>query len=212
MTKPIDDFAGVARHDQAALDQQALGEALLQQPRLQAVTTGRRVTEAELLDRLRADVALGELLARTGAGGTGELLAEVVSGHLVNFQQRLAQTGVAPAGFVITALASLGQGDAKLLREHLDGVLEADLLVKLEELEHVAADAAPEAMEEPFLGIHVERGRLFRMERTEAFVRGARALQRNVLLHDLHDVRLQAKIVNKLLRKQPHKTVGKLVS
>ena len=39
----------------------------------------------------------------------------------------------------------------KLLRQHLDGVLEADLLVQLEELEDVAADAAAEAVEEPLV-------------------------------------------------------------
>ena len=40
------------------------------------------------------------------------------------------------------------------------------------------------------------------MKRTEALVRRARAFQRDVLLHDLHDVRLQAEVVDELLRKQ----------
>ena len=68
----------------------------------------------------------------------------------MNLQQRLAQPA-SRRGIVFTALAALGQGDAKLLREHLDGVVEADLLVQLEKLEDVAAHAAPEAVEEPLV-------------------------------------------------------------
>ena len=155
-----------------------------------------------MLNGLRADAASGELLPRARAGRRGELLAEVFRRHFVHFQQCFAQTRVAPRGFVFTAVASLGQGDAKLLREHLDGVLEAHLLVKLQELEHIAAHSTAEAMEKSLVGIDVERRRLLRVERTEAFVSRARAFQRDVLLHYLHDVRLQLQIVNELLRKQ----------
>jgi hypothetical protein len=38
------------------------------------------------------------------------------------------------------------------------------------------------------------------MERAEALVRRPRALERHVLLHDLQDVRLHAKVVDELLR------------
>ena len=50
VAKPIDAVAVVALGDQPALEQQALGEPLLQQPRLQPVTRRRRVAEPELLD------------------------------------------------------------------------------------------------------------------------------------------------------------------
>ena len=105
---------------------------------------------------------------------------------------------------VVTALASLGQRDAELLREHPDRVLEADLLVQLEELEDVAADAAAEAVEESLVRVDVKRRRLLPVKRTEPLVGRAGALQRDVLLHDLHDVRLQAQVVDELLRKQTH--------
>jgi hypothetical protein len=39
------------------------------------------------------------------------------------------------------------------------------------------------------------------MERTETFVRSPGALQRHVLLHNLQDVRLHAKVVDELLWK-----------
>ena len=103
-----------------------------------------------------------------------------------------------------TCLVGLGQRHAELLRQHPHRVLEADLLVQLEELEHVAADAAAEAVEEPLVGIDVERRRLLGVKRAEALVGRARPLQRHVLLHDLHDVRLQAEVVDELLRKQTH--------
>ena len=83
----------------------------------------------------------------------------------------------------------------------------ADLLVQLEELEHVAADAAAEAVEEPLVRVDVKRRRLLRMERTETLVRRARALQRHVLLHDLQDVGLHAQVVDELLGKQSHHSI-----
>ena len=68
----------------------------------------------------------------------------------------------------------------------------------------VPADVAAEAVEEPLVGHDVEGGRLLRVEGAEAFVAGSGALQRNVLLHDLQDVRLQAEVVDEWLRKQTH--------
>src|SRR5207249_9124465 len=100
-------------------------------PRLQAFTARGRVAEPELLSGFRADAAVGELFAGARARGRGELLAEVFRGHFVHLQQRLAQAGITSRVVVFTALTSLWQGDAKLLREHLDGVLETHLLVKL---------------------------------------------------------------------------------
>ena len=52
----------------------------------------------------------------------------------------------------------------------LDRVEEAELLLQLEELEDVAADAAPEAVKEPLSRIDVERRRLLRVKRAEALV------------------------------------------
>ena len=47
----------------------------------------------------------------------------------------------------------LGDRHAKPLRELPHGVGEADLLLQLDELEHVAADAAAEAVEEPAIAM-----------------------------------------------------------
>ena len=203
LRKPIDHVAVVALNDQAALEQQALRESLLRAAVLLQAVARRRVAEAELLDRLRVDAALGELPPCAGAGGAGELLPKEGRGDLVDFEERLAQARV-PLRIVARALGLLRDGDAELLREHAHGVLEADLLVKLEELEDVAADVAAEAVKEPFSGFDVERRRLLGVERTQALVGRARALQRHVLLDDLHDVRLQAQVVDELLRKETH--------
>ena len=185
------------------MQKQPLREALFEEPRLQSFTRRGREPQAELLDRLRRDVAPGELGPRPRAGRRRELLAEVRRRDLVDLQQRLAQRGI-PAGIVATALAWLGQGHADLLREHPHGVLKTDLLVQLEELEHVAAGAASEAVEEPLFRMHLKRRRLLGVERAEPLVRRPRALQRDVLLHNLQDVRLQAEVVDELLGEQTH--------
>ena len=178
---------------------------MLEEPGLQPLPRRGREAESERLDGGGRDIPLGKLLSRAGARRTGELLTEVRSRDLVRLQQRLAQGAVSP-GIVIVALASLGQRKAELLRQRADGVWKCQLLVHLEEFEHIAADAAAEAVEKPFLGIDVERGRFLRVKRTEAFVGVADTLQRHVLLHDLDDIRLQAQIVDELLREQTHQS------
>jgi hypothetical protein len=76
--------------------------------------------------------------------------------------------------------------------------------VQLEELEDVAADAAAKAVEKSLVRVNVERGGLLVMERAVPFVGRARALQGYILLHNLEDVRLKAKVVDELLRKKAH--------
>src|SRR5262249_53321923 len=138
VAESIDGLAAVSLREQAALDEQPLRESLFQQPALEPVARQRRKPQAELIDRRRADAALPELLARARAGRRRELLAEIRGGDLVDLEQRFAQAGVVVSG----ALASLGQRHAEFLREHLHGFGKVDLLVQLEELEHIAADAA----------------------------------------------------------------------
>jgi hypothetical protein len=64
----------------------------------------------------------------------------------------LAQRRIAPGIVAALACGQLGQRDAELLGEHLHRVLEADLLVQLEELEHVAAAPQPKQWKNPFSG------------------------------------------------------------
>jgi len=128
------------------------------------------------------------MLPRAGASGQRELLAEVRGGDLVRLEQHLAERRVTPP--IFGRRLGLGQRQAELLREQPDRFLEAELLVQFEELEDVAADAAAEAVEEALVRVHVERRRLFGVERTEALVGGAGLLQGHVLLHHLHDLDL----------------------
>ena len=76
--------------------------------------------------------------------------------------------------------------------------------MEFEELEHVAARLAAETVKEPLVRVDGERRRLLRMERTETLVLGPPALQRHVLLDDAHDIRLQAKVIDELLREETH--------
>jgi hypothetical protein len=80
----------------------------------------------------------------------------------------------------------------------------ADFFVQLEELEHVAADAAAEAVEKAFIAIDLKRRRLLAVKRTQTFVIGARLFQRYVVLDHDDDVGLLLEIVDESLRKKGH--------
>ena len=92
----------------------------------------------------------------------------------------------------IAGLGRLGKRHAELLGEHPHGVLEPQLFMKLEELEHLAAHVAAKAVKEPLLLIHMERRSLLGVERTEPLVGLSRALERDRLLHDLQNIGLQS--------------------
>ena len=79
------------------MDQHAFGESLLEQARLEAVAGTGRVTETELLDRLRGDLPVLQLLAGPRADRRLELLLEIRRRDLVRLQQRLAHRRIAPA-------------------------------------------------------------------------------------------------------------------
>ena len=83
-------------------------------------------------------------------------------------------------------------------------ILEADLLVELEELEDVPAGTTAKAVKEAALRVHLKRGRLLAVKGTQSLVVFPGALQRDVLLDDLHDVRLQAEVVDEALWKKAH--------
>jgi len=85
------------------------------------------------------------------------------------------------------------------LYEKLHRVGKADFFVQLEELEHVAADAAAEAVEEALVAIDLEGRRLLAMKRTETFVIGARFFQRHVVLDHHDDVAREPRHVERQL-------------
>ena len=97
VAEPVDDLAAVALHQQAALQQQRLREPLLEEDEFESVPRRRRESESQLLGGLRVDAAILQLLARPGAGGSRQLLAEVRRCDLVGLQQRFAQLRVATA-------------------------------------------------------------------------------------------------------------------
>ena len=119
----------------------------------------------------------------------------------MHLQQRLPFRDVAP-------LAAIGHqfrhGDAEPLCQHAHRVSEPDLLLQFDELEHVAADAAAEAVEEPLLPVHMEGRRLLTVKRAEPLVRRTGLPERHVVLYHLHDVGLQPHIVDERLREERH--------
>src|SRR5262245_6192761 len=127
------------------------------------------------------------------------MLAKVRGGHLVDFEQRFPQPAV---GMPFLGFALFRKRHAEFLGERSYGILESELLMKLEELEHVAANVAAKAMKKSLLWVHVKRGRFFGVERTKPLVGLASTFERNVVLHDLQDVGLQAKVVEEPLRKE----------
>ena len=80
------------------------------------------------------------------------------------------------------------QGDLRAFGQPADGVHEPDVFVFLDEGEHVAALVAAEAVENLFMRIDVEAGRLFLVKRAEGGEVGARLFQRQIRADDVHDV------------------------
>ena len=119
----------------------------------------------------------------------------------MDLEQRLALRGV---GALLVVLFHLGQRNPEALRKKLHCVGKADLFVQLEELEHVAADAAAKTVEEAFVAIDLKGRRLLPVKRTKPFVIRARFFQRHVVLDHDDDVGLLFEIVDESLRKQTH--------
>ena len=120
--------------------------------------------------------------------------------ELVHAKQRLALGGVHAAAI----FSRLRNGQAETARQHPHRFGEAHFLVQLDELDHVAADAAAEAVEEALLAVDVERRRLLAVERAQPFPRRAGLPQRHNVPHDRHDVGVKMKIVDEGLRKERH--------
>ena len=84
---------------------------------------------------------------------------------------------------------ALRDRDAVALGQLLQGFVETEPVDLHDELQHVAAFAAAEALVELVHGVHAEGRRLFVVERAQADVaRAAGLAQAHVLAHDLHDI------------------------
>ena len=99
----------------------------------------------------------------------------------MNLDERFALRG---ALALLAAAFQLGNRNAEALREVAHRFLEADLLLQLDELEHVAAHAAAKAVEEAALAHDVERRRLLAMKRAQALVGVAGLAQRDGVRDD----------------------------
>ena len=105
--------------------------------------------------------------------GDASCCAEPRGRHLVHLEQRLALRRA--RALLVASASQLRHRHAEPLRQHADGFGEADLLVQLHELDHVAADAAAEAVEEALLAVDVERRRLLAVERAQPLPGRARS-------------------------------------
>jgi len=143
---------------------------------------------------------------RPAPGCTRQLLAIVRGGHLVDLQERFPELGILPR-VVGRAFGLFGHRHAQLLRDHSHRVRKPHFLVQFEEFEDVTPEATAETVKEPLFRVDMERRRLFGVERAKALVGCSGAPQRHVILHDLHDVGLQAKVVDELLGKKTHTNV-----
>ena len=147
---------------QPALQQDAWRKPLLQQPRLQAVADGGAYPRPSCSIVSAVTPRSASCWRARAPAGPASCSRNYAAATSCTFSS--VSRSAASAALVRVALGELGQRHAEPLRQHPDRVREADLLVQLEELEHVAADAAAEAVEEPLVGVHVERRRLLRRE------------------------------------------------
>ena len=199
--EPVRERPPVPGDGQPAAHEEIVRVAPFAQVRGQAVAGRRGEPQPQPLRGLRGDAAGREVVPGRLAPRLGQARREELRRGLVDADEGLAlglRRGVAVGG-------GLGDPDADALGEVAHRVLEPQPLLELDELEDVAAHAAPEAVEEALVRMHVERGRLFGVERAEAHVAGALpAGGGTVGLHHLHDVRLRLQVVDERLGEQAH--------
>ena len=82
------------------------------------------------------------------------------------------------------------------------GIHEADVLVFLDECEHVAAFVTAEAMEDLFVWLDVEAGRLLFVKGAERSEVSTSTLQRQIATNDIHDVVGGANLFESVIGKQ----------
>ncbi len=107
-------------------------------------------------------------------------------------------------------LLVLVQGDAGPVGQEPDGVDKIEVVHGPHKGDGVAGLLAAEAVVEALLGVHAERGRLLRVERTQPDPAPANLLQGGVLADQLHDVRGRPDLGYFLVR-YPHRHDGTAV-
>src|SRR6185436_2466836 len=125
---------------------------------------------------LREAAILEQVVAPLRSGRRGELLAKVGECELVHLDERLA---LRRRFALLAALFQLRNRDAEACRERAHGFTEIDLVLQLDELEHVAAGVAAEARSEPFVLVDSERRCFLAVKGAEALVLRAGLAQRH---------------------------------
>jgi hypothetical protein len=152
--EPIDEAPAVALDHQPALDLPRQRDLLVGESAPQRLPSGRRrVAVPEGLDRLGRQPSRLEFATGPGPGRADQLFPVEAGRVLVQLDERLALSRRRP--FLRSAFG-LRQLDAGPRRQVTDGFRKRHLLLPFDERHHVAADTAPEALEEPLVAVHVE--------------------------------------------------------
>ena len=153
----------------------------------QVAPAGRRITQAKTRGDLTSQASPLEVVDRARRGLQRGLV--VVAGARQNFAQGLPLLALLGcAGALLRARIALGNRDAGTLRQLAHGVHERQPLVLHQEADRVAMRAAAEAVIRLPARADREARRLLAVERAQALVHGARALELDMAADDLHDV------------------------
>ena len=139
-----------------------------------------RVTDREAIQDLIAEPTFGQIPARSFPLRRAQQHFAIPGDRCL---ERLAQSPALP----ILPRRLGRQLDAGLLRQAGERLAEVHAVTLHQEGEDVAALAASEAMPALAIRRHDERGCLLRVERAQALVGGAGALERNRLANDVYD-------------------------
>ena len=152
----------------------------------QTVPLGPGIAQREILCRDFAHAAPLEIVAGSRTGRTFELAAEIKfclgNGGAENFPL------FPVAGIFLPASLVLRKGDTAPLCQSPHGLGKVEPLLGPDELESIAAGAAPEAMKDLLIRIHGKGRRFFRMERAEADIILARFFEGDIARHQIDDV------------------------
>src|SRR5712671_1510717 len=166
----------------------------------QGVPQFRRVAETPRPGRLHRYAALLQMLAGDRAA---RVLPEDALVEDAGLLVHLGQRGPPRAAARLLGILRL-EVDARLAGELLGRLAEALAVELHDELDRVAGGAAAEAVEDPFVGHHVEAGRLLAVERAEPLPVAAGLLQRHPALHDRDHVHAVPKLLQLVVADARH--------
>ena len=204
ITKSIDGSSFITLDEQAAPQQPAQRESLLQQARLESLSRRRGKSGTNLLNRLSREPAIFQLAPGGGPGRRRELLTEPRGRDFMRPEQRLPL----PPRLLVVVLARvgrLGNGQPETAGELANRLRKCHFVEQFDELDDVSTDAASETVEETPFAVNLERRRLFAVKGTQAFpCRATSSKLHTTLLHNLHDVRMGLEVVDEAGGEKSH--------